>query len=148
MKDFTRQLMLLLTLFVLQGCAVYAVYGLYQTVSEINTTLTRVDSSIARIERVLKEGKDLHRAAEDGELITTLAEKIPTLIQQEVEIATKEKITALAGDLSLASRLFTTTANEENLPGAQQAFADITATSDTFSNLMTELSESFPQPQN
>jgi len=146
MKRLSRVLLLLAVLLFLHGCAVYAVYGVYKTVTEVNTALTQVDSSINRIQRVLSEGKELHRAAEDGKLITTLAEKIPTLIQNEVERAAQEKIKTLSGALQLSSILFTKNAEEENLHGATEAFNDMTTTTNEFADYMNELSDSVTPP--
>lgn len=141
-----RYLLLFVGVLLLHGCAVYGVYGLYKTVTDINTTLTQVDNSINRIQRIVHEGRELHRAAEDGKLITTLAERIPTLIQNEVEIATKEKIASLSGDLKMASILFTKSAEEENLPAATKAFDEMNTTSDKFADLMSELSDTVTPP--
>ncbi len=146
MKRISSYILLLAGLIFVQGCAVYAVYGVYKTVTEINTALTQVDSSMNRIQRVLNEGKDLHRAAEDGKLITTLAEKIPTLIQKEVERAAQEKIRNLSGALRVSSMLFTKNAKEENLNGANKAFNDMTTTTNEFANFMNELSETVAPP--
>jgi predicted PurR-regulated permease PerM len=146
MKRISSYILLLTCLFFAHGCAVYAVYGVYKTVTEVNTALTQVDSSINRIQRVLSEGKELHRAAEDGKLITTLAEKIPTLIQNEVEHAAQEKIKTLSGALRVSSILFTKNAEEENLSGANKAFNDMTTTTNEFANFMNELSDTVAPP--
>ena len=146
MKRFPRYILLIAVLMFVHGCAVYAVYGLYKTVTEVNTALTQVDSSINRIQRVLNEGKELHRAAEDGKLITTLAEKIPTLIQDEVELAAQEKIKTLSGALQLSSILFTRNAEEENLNGATKSFNDMKTTANEFADYMNELSDSADLP--
>jgi ABC-type xylose transport system permease subunit len=146
MKRIPSYILLLAGLIFAQGCAVYAVYGVYKTVTEVNTALTQVDSSINRIQRVLNEGKELHRAAEDGKLITTLAEKIPTLIQKEVELAAQEKIRTLSGALRLSSILFTQNAEQENLKGANKAFNDMTTTANEFTNFINELSDTVAPP--
>lgn len=55
--------------------------------------------SVIRSSAILSEGEDLKRAAEDGQLISTLAEKIPALIVRQVEKKTRVKIETLSGDL-------------------------------------------------
>jgi hypothetical protein len=130
----------------LHGCAVYVAYGLYRTVMDINETLTLVDSSLIRIQGILNEGKNLRRAAEDGKLISTLAEKIPSYIQDEVEIVTKEKITTLSDALKLSSLDFTESAKEEDLPGATKAFNDMSSTYNDFTDLMDDLSDTAVKP--
>lgn len=145
-KTTHQGLALLLTMLLLQSCAVYVAYGLYRTISDINATLTLVDTSITRIQGVLNEGKNLKRAAEDGKLISTLAEKIPSLIQKDVALETKEKIVKLSGDLKSSSDDFTEKATAEDLPGAKKAYNDMTTTYDSFSGLMDELSDSVGEP--
>lgn len=146
MKSVHNFLLLLTGVLFLHGCAVYAVYGVYKTVTEINQTLTQVDHSINKIQRVLNEGKDLKRAAKDGKLISTLAEKIPTLIQKEVEHQTQEKIKTLSGALKLSSLAFTKSAEQEDLPGAKKSFTDMTNTYNNFTNLMSDLSDTVAPP--
>jgi hypothetical protein len=132
------------TLLFLQSCFLYAAYGIYRTIKDINGALTTVNSSMTKIQSVLKEGKDLKRAAADGQLISTLADKIPTLIQGKVEQATKDKINNLSGNLKAASLDFTKNAAAENLAGANQAYNNMATTYNQFTNLMTELSPTAP----
>jgi len=146
MKSISKSLSVLLLVLLLNGCAVYAVYGLYRTVNDITQTLTQVDDSINRIQGILNEGKELKRAAEDGKLITTLAEKIPTLIQKEVERRTKEKIETLSLALKVSSIVFTKTALAEDLPGAKEAYGEMSDTYNEFTGLMDELSDSIGEP--
>ncbi|TKB23260.1 hypothetical protein FCL47_23155 [Desulfopila sp. IMCC35006] len=141
-----KYLVLLLTMLLLQSCAVYVAYGLYRTVTDINATLTLVDKSITNIQGVLSEGKNLKRAAADGKLISTLAEKIPSLIQKDVALATKEKIVKLSGDLKFSSDDFTNKATAEDLPGAKKAYNDMTTTYGSFTDLMNDLSDSVGEP--
>ena len=142
MQSIQRYFPALLALLLLHGCAVYMAYGLYRTIQDINQTLTLVDGSIGRIQMIVNEGKDLKRAAADGKLISTLAEKIPTLIQKEVELATKEKIETLSLALKLSSLAFTKNATEENLSGATKSYNEMAATYNKFTGLMDELSDS------
>jgi hypothetical protein len=146
MKSIYLRPLLLAGMLLLHGCAVYAVYCLYKTVTEINQTLTAVHSSITRIQGVLDEGENLNRAAEDGRLISTLAEKIPTLIHNEVEVATKEKITALSDDLQLSSLDFTKHAVAEDLLGAKKSYNEMSATYNKFTDLMDDLSDTLGPP--
>ncbi|GAB6193657.1 hypothetical protein [Desulfocastanea catecholica] len=146
MQSFHKCVFLLMAVLFLHGCAVYVAYGLYRTVMDINQTLTLVDNSLIRIQGVLNEGKNLRRAAEDGKLISTLAEKIPSHIQDEVELVTKEKIATLSGALKLSSLDFTESAQEEDLPGATKAFNDMSATYNDFTDLMNELSDTAVTP--
>ncbi len=145
-KSFRQSLALLITLLFLQSCAVYVAYGLYRTITDINASLTLVDNSILRIQGILNEGKNLKRAAEDGKLISTLAEKIPSLIQNDVTLATREKIVKLSSDLKLSSDDFTKNATAEDLPGAKKAYNDMTTTYDSFTGLMNDLSDSVGEP--
>lgn len=146
MKSRLLPFLLLLAIAFFQGCAALVVYDLFQTVNDINRTLTQVDSSIARIQGILQEGKELKRAADDGRLITTLAEKIPTLIQKEVERRTQEKIETLALALKVSSIVFTASAQDEDLPGAEKAYGEMTETYNSFTDLMGELSDEISQP--
>jgi hypothetical protein len=146
MKSRAIPFISLVAIILLQGCAALVVYDLYRTVSDINQTLTQVDSSIQRIQGVLKEGKELKRAADDGRLITTLAEKIPTLVQKEVERQTQKKIETLSLALKVSSIVFTTSAEKEDLPGAEKAYGEMTDTYNSFSDLMGELSGDLSQP--
>jgi hypothetical protein len=117
-------------------------YGLYRTIRDINDILSLVNNSIVKICMVLEEGKELKRAAEDGKLISTLADKIPSLIQNEVIGATKEKIKMLSANLKISSLDFTKNAIAEDLAGAKKAYNDMAATYNEFTGLMTDLSES------
>lgn len=147
MKVILKWPLLLIGLCLLHGCAVYAVYGLYQTVTEINQTLTLVNNSITKIHSVLDEGKDLNRAVEDGKLISTLAEKIPSLIQNEVELATKEKITTLSNGLKLSSLDFTKNAEAGDLLGAKKSYNTMTSIYNEFTDLMGDLSDTITDPK-
>lgn len=150
MQSITRStrkyLVLLITMVFLQSCAVYVAYGLYRTVTDINATLTLVDKSITNIQGVLNEGKNLKRAAADGKLISSLAEKMPSLIQKDVALATKEKIVKLSGELKLSSDSFTDKATAEDLPGAKKAYNEMTTTYSSFTGLMNDLSDSVGEP--
>ena len=137
---------LLLTLFFLQSCVVYTAYGLYRTITDINATLTLINTSIVRIQGVVNEGENLKQAVDDGTLISSLAEKIPSLIQSEVERVTREKIELLSGDLALSSLDFTQNALVENLSGARKAYDDMAATFNRFTGLMNDLSNSIAEP--
>ena len=46
--------------------------------------LDTANSSITRIGRVLDEGKEIEKAADDGNLLTALAEEIPALVRDQV----------------------------------------------------------------
>ncbi len=146
MQSIRKYLVLLTTMLLLQSCAVYVAYGLYRTVTDINATLTLVDTSITNIQGVLKEGKNLKRTVADGKLISTLAEKIPSLIQKDVALATKEKIVRLSGDLKRSSDDFTNKATAEDLPGAKKAYNDMTIAYGSFTGLMNDLSDSVGEP--
>lgn len=99
-----------------------------------------VSDAMTNIRTVLKEGKDIKRAAKDGKLISSLADRIPTLIQSQVERAAKNRINALSGDLKLASLAFTRYAEAENLAGANRSYNVMADTVNRFSELMTDLS--------
>jgi hypothetical protein len=122
-------------------------YGLYRTLSDINDTLTLVNHSMTRIQMILNEGKELKRAAEDGRLVGTLAEKIPSLIQNEVVHETKEKIKTLSGNLKLSSEDFVQSAVAEELAGAKKAYNDMAGTYNEFTGLMSDLSETIPHAE-
>lgn len=146
MQSTHKYLVLLLTMLFLQGCAVYAAYGLYRTITDISATLTRIDNSIVRIQKVLDEGKNLKRAADDGTFISTLAEKIPSLIQNEVELVVKEKIENLSSALSLSSLDFTKNALAEDLSGARKAYDEMSDIFAKFTDLMSDLTDSIGEP--
>jgi hypothetical protein len=129
----------------LQSCFLYAVYGIYRTVQDINNVLTLVNSSLTRIQTVVNEGKDLKRAAKDGTLIASLAEKIPNLVQKEVNRAFNEKINGLSKDLKLSSLDFSRNAEAENLAGATKSFNDMANTFNRFGDLMTEMDQTATQ---
>ena len=146
MQSTHKYLVLLITMLFLQSCAVYAAYGLYRTVTDISATLTRIDNSIVRIQQVLDEGKNLKRAADDGTFISTLAEKIPSLIQNEVELVAKEKIEKLSSALSLSSLDFTKNALAEDLSGARKAYDEMSDIFAKFTGLMSDLTDSIGEP--
>jgi hypothetical protein len=128
----------------LHSCVVVMAYGLYRTIRDINDILSLVNNSIVKICMVLEEGKELKRAAEDGKLVGTLADKIPSLIQNEVIDATKEKIKMLSANLKIFSLDFTKNAIAEDLAGAKKAYNDMVGTYNEFTGLMTDLSETIP----
>jgi hypothetical protein len=94
---------------------------------------------------VLDEGKELRRASEDGRLVGTLAERIPSLIQNEVEQATREKIETLSGNLRLSAVAFTKNAAAEELTCAKKSYNEMAGTYNEFTGLMNDLSENIPQ---
>jgi hypothetical protein len=94
----------------------------------------------------MNEGENLKQAVDDGTLISSLAEKIPSLIQSEVERVTRDKIEQLSGDLTLSSLDFTQNALVENLSGARKAYDDMAATFNRFTGLMNDLSNSIAEP--
>jgi hypothetical protein len=141
MKVIRKCLILLVCALFLQSCFFYAAYGVYRTIRDINSALAMVNNAMTNVRTVLAEGKELKRAAEDGKLITSLAEKIPTLIQNQVEQAAANKINALSGDLKLSSIDFTQNAVAENLTGARHAYNDMAGTYNRFADLMSDLSE-------
>jgi hypothetical protein len=145
MKRVVKLILPLVGVFLLQSCFLYAVYGLYRTVQDINYVLTMVNTSLTRIRTVVNEGKDLNRAAKDGTLITSLAEKIPTLVQKEVSRAFNEKINLLSHDLKLSSLDFTRNAVAENLLGATKAYNDMAGTFNRFGDLMSEMDQAATQ---
>ena len=142
MKSMNRFFALFMGVLLLQSCALYAAYGIYRTVKDINGTLTMVSSSITRIQGVIKEGKDLKRAAEDGKLIATLSEKIPSMIQKQVEQATKDKIQLFSGDLKTASLDLAKNAIKEDLTATTQSYNNMVNVYNQFSGLMNSLEES------
>lgn len=124
------------------SCALYAAYGVYHTVKDINSTLTTINQSMAKVKAVIKEGKDLNRAAEESKLIGTLAERIPAYIRNDVEAGTKEKIKILSGDLNLSAGDLTENLTTENHKGAVKAYNGMSDTYNRFTELMTDLSKS------
>ena len=145
MKSINKSLVLLIAGLFLHSCAVYVAYGLYRTVRDINDTLGLVNNSIVKIRSVLDTGKDLKRAAEDGRLVGTLADKIPSLVLDEVALETREKIKTLSGNLKLSSVDFVQNAVAEELTGAKKAYNEMTGTYNEFTGLMSDLSETLPQ---
>ena len=141
MKLFQKYLIVLACALTLQSCFFYAAYGVYQTIRDINSALAAVNNTMTNIRTVLADGKDLKRAAEDGKLISSLAEKIPTLIQDQVERKVTDKINTLSGALKLSSLDFTKNAVAENLTGARHAYNDMADTYNRFADLMSEMDE-------
>ena len=125
----------------LQSCFFYAAYGILRTIQDINMLLRTVHSSMTSIQTILKEGNDLQRAAKDGKLISTLAEKIPGLIRGQVEKAVSDKIGLLSGDLKTSALNLTKHAVDENLKEAYQSYNEMADTYNKFTELMTDLSQ-------
>ena len=141
MKTIQKYIILFVCALFLQSCFFYAAYGVYQTIRDINSALFMVNNAMNNIRTVLTEGKALKQAAEDGRLITSLAEKIPSLIQDQVERAVSDKINVLSGDLKLSSIDFTKNAVAEDLVAARRAYNDMADTYNRFADLMSDLSE-------
>ena len=141
MNFLRRCFILLVCAIFLNSCFFYAAYGVYRTIQDINGALSMVSNAMTDIRTVLKEGKDIKRAAKDGKLISSLADRIPTLIQSQVERAARSKINALSSDLKLASLALTRCAEAENLVGANRSYNDMADTVNRFSGLMTDLSQ-------
>jgi len=138
---FKRVIPVLLTAMLLQSCIFYAAYGILRTIQDINMLLRTVHSSMTTIQTVLKEGTDLKRAAKDGRLISTLAEKIPGLIRGQVEKAVSDKIGLLSGDLKTSALNLTKHAVDENLKEAYQAYNEMADTYNKFTELMADLAQ-------
>lgn len=141
MKGIYNKLFPIVFLLFLQSCALYAVYGTLQTINNINNVLNMVCTSMNTIHAIINEGTNLKRAAEDGKLISTLAERIPSLIVEPIEQAVKEKIHMLSDDLKTSAINFTQNALEENLPGAIEAYNRMSDTYNRFSDLMVDLEQ-------
>jgi hypothetical protein len=139
MKSMTKWFAIFVCIFFMQSCAVYAVYGVYRTIRDINTLLVTVNGSITNIRTILDEGKDLKRAAEDGKLISVLAEKIPTLIKNQVEKETKVKIDTLSGDLKGAALALVKGAAAENLNEAVGAYNTMVNTYNQLNDLTNDM---------
>ena len=145
MKPVLKYTLIVLSAILLQSCFLYAVYGVYRTIQDINNVLTLVNTSLLRINTVINEGRDLKRVAKDGTLIVSLAEEIPKLIQVEVEKRIKEKINRLSADLKLSALEFTRNAIEENLSGAKKAYNEMAETYNGFGELLDEMSRAASQ---
>jgi hypothetical protein len=131
----------ILAALLLPACFFYAAYGVLRTIQDISMILRTINSSMTNIQTVMKEGKDLKRAADDGKLVATLAEKIPGLIRNQVEKAVSDKINLLSGDLKTSALNFSKHAVEENLKGAHQSYNEMADSYNRLTDLMTELSE-------
>jgi|GEM_PF-3460244 len=141
MKGIYNKLFPFVFFLFLQSCALYAVYGTLQTINNVNNVLNMVCTSMNTIHAIISEGTNLKRAAEDGKLISTLAERIPSLIVEPIEQAVKEKIHMLSDDLKTSAINFTQNALEENLPGAIEAYNRMSDTYNRFSDLMVDLEQ-------
>jgi hypothetical protein len=130
-----------LAMLLLQSCFFYAAYGILRTINDINYILRTINTSMTTIQTVMKEGKDLKRAAKDGQLVATMAEKIPGLIRKQVDKAVNEKINLLSGDLRTSALNFTKHAIKENLKEAHQSYNQMVDTYNRFTDLMTDLSQ-------
>ena len=139
MKGIYNKLFTIAFSLLLQSCALYAVYGTLQTINNTNNVLNMVNTSMNRSHAIVSEGTNLKRAAEDGKLISTLAERIPSLIVEPLEQAVMDKIHMFSGDLKTSAINFTRNALEENLTGAMQAYNIMTDTYNRFSDLMVDL---------
>lgn len=145
MKTVLKYTLIVLSAILLQSCFLYAVYGVYRTIQDINNILTLVNTSLVRISTVVNEGKNLKRAADDGTLIASLAEEIPKLIKVEVERRINEKINGLSADLKLSALEFTRNAVEENLAGAKKAYNEMAETYNRFGDLLDEMGQAAGQ---
>jgi hypothetical protein len=141
MKVYLKPVAALLLALSLQSCFVYAAYGVYRTIRDINGALVMINSSLGNIRTVVSEGKELKRAAEDGRLIGSLAQKIPTLIQEQVEGKVKEEIHTLSGNLHASALDFARNAEVENLAEAKHAYNEMADTYNRFADLLSEMSD-------
>ncbi len=141
MKLFQKYLVVIVCALFLQSCFFYAAYGVYRTIRDINSALSVVNNTMTNIRTVLEEGKDLKRAAEDGRLISSLADKIPTLIQDQVERKVQDKINILSGELKTSAIDFTRNAVAENLIDARRSYNDMADTYNRFADLMSDMSD-------
>ena len=126
---------------VLQGCFIFTGLALINTLRDINTTLNLVYTSIHTIRAILDEGKDIKRAAEEGTLVATLADRIPTLVRGMVEESVRQRIGILSLDLKGAALDLTAKSLAEDLTGARKACDNMTKIYDEFVALTDELSE-------
>ena len=100
-------------------------YALIQTVRDINNTLDAANNSITRIGLVLDEGKQIKQAADDGRLLTTLAEKIPALVRNQVEQPVREEVGKLATNLKVTSTELTKKLLCDDIVGSKNAYANV-----------------------
>ena len=109
----------------LESCALLAAYALIQTVRDINNMLDTANSSITRIGRILDEGKEIEKAADDGNLLTALAEEIPALVRDQVEQPIREEVGKLATNLKETSTALTKMLLCEDIVGSKNAYANV-----------------------
>jgi hypothetical protein len=140
MKATVKLLTPFLFLFLFQSCFFVAAYGVVNTVRDINNALSTIHDSMAKIKTVITEGENLNRAVEDGKMITTLAERIPAYIRDDVKPSAKEKIRTLSVDLKVSSVDLTENLKSEDLKGARKAYNDVSDTYNRFTQLMKDLS--------
>jgi hypothetical protein len=129
-----------LFLFLFQSCFFPAAYGVYYTVKDVNNALSTMHDSMAKIKAVIMEGENLNQAVEDGKMITTLSERIPAYIRDDVKPSAKEKIRALTGDLKTSSIDLTENLADEDLKGSRKAYNEVSDTYNRFTQLMKDLS--------
>jgi hypothetical protein len=148
MKRISSNLSIIICTFFLQSCAIYAVYGTLQAINHINNVLNMVCTSMNTIHTILSEGTNIKRAARDGELIRTLADRIPGLVAGHFEQAVAEKINLFSGDLKTTAIAFTQHAVDENLAGARQSYNTLSTVYNRFSDLLVELERAAsPMPE-
>jgi len=123
----------------LQGCFILAGYALIRTASDIISILNRVNDTMERIRVILDEGKEIKRAQEEGRLIATLCERIPSLIRDQVEKPVRREIEKFSGDLRAAAFDLAGESLAEDLIGANKAYDNMVNVYNEFAAYMNDL---------
>ncbi len=123
----------------LQGCFILAGYALIRTASDIISILNTVNDTMSRIRVILDEAKEIKRASEEGRLIATLCERIPSLVRDQVEKPVRQEIEKFSGDLRAAALDLAGKSLAEDLIGANKAYNNMVNVYNEFAAFMNDL---------